>query len=66
MLPARKPRCAMLVDGCRCLLDDGHAGLHDPSYTPWSGVVNLRRRRRGEPALPPSLTVPPHLAIGDS
>ena len=47
MTPAE--RCAFLdADGCRCLLRSGHRGPHDPSYTAWAEIVELRKERRLE------------------
>jgi hypothetical protein len=40
-------RCAYLDGaGRRCLLPKGHRGPHDPSLTPWAGVLDLRSKQR--------------------
>jgi hypothetical protein len=42
-------RCDFLdEDGCRCETRRGHAGIHSPTYTPWSRVLDARARRRLE------------------
>ncbi len=40
-------RCPFLDNtGCRCLLRASHRGPHDPSYTTWVEVLELRAHRR--------------------